>query len=173
MSKRKPMTVVYVAGAYRGTVPYETEQNIRRAEATGLEAATQHGVFPCIPHTNTRFFDGTLTHQFWLDGTLEWMTRCDAVLITPGWENSSGTKAEIAEAERLGIPVFYDRASLGEWLAQPHPEHVLIEPHVDAQLRELVAFLNRNVKGVEFGLAAVRRALRAAARCAIKEQQHD
>ena len=30
------------------------------------------------------------------------------VLMLPGWDRSKGVAAEIAEAERLGIPVFYD-----------------------------------------------------------------
>jgi hypothetical protein len=35
------------------------------------------------------------------------MRRCDLVVVVPGWETSGGTLKEIAEAERLGIPVFY------------------------------------------------------------------
>lgn len=46
-----------------------------------------------------------LSDRFWLEGTLELLRRCDAVLLVPGWEKSSGTRAEIEEAERLGIPV--------------------------------------------------------------------
>ena len=41
-----------------------------------------------------------------LAGTLELMRRCDAVVVIPGWEHSTGTKAEIDEAMRLEIPVF-------------------------------------------------------------------
>ena len=43
----------------------------------------------------------------WLEGDLEMLRRCDAVLVVPGWEKSSGTRAEIAEANACGIPVFY------------------------------------------------------------------
>ncbi len=42
---------------------------------------------------------------FWLDGTLELMRRCDAVLLVPGWESSSGTRAEIEEALALKMQV--------------------------------------------------------------------
>lgn len=105
------MQLVYIAGAYRGSSAWQTEQNIRQAELCGLEVA-EMGAMPVIPHTMTRYFDGTVTHQFWLAGTLELMRRCDALLIVPGWENSAGTKAEIAEAERLRIPVFYDSSDL-------------------------------------------------------------
>jgi len=112
--------LVYVAGAYRGKAPWYTERNIRRAEELGLQAAEQLGVMPMIPHTMTRFFDGTVSHEFWLKGTLRMMTVCDALLITPGWEHSSGTKAEIAEATRRKMPVAYELDELRYRLACAH-----------------------------------------------------
>ncbi len=36
----------------------------------------------------------------------DWLEVCDAVMLTPGWEKSLGTLAEIKLAERLNIPVF-------------------------------------------------------------------
>lgn len=64
-------------------------------------------------------------HQFWMvmsDNEViteamikryskSWLEVCDAVVLTPGWQQSSGTLAEIKHAEALGIPVF---KSLGE-----------------------------------------------------------
>lgn len=38
--------------------------------------------------------------------SLAMMSRCDAVLVLPGSENSKGTKAEIEQARRIGVPVF-------------------------------------------------------------------
>ena len=38
------------------------------------------------------------------------LRRCDALLAIPGWERSSGTKAEIAFAEEQAIPVVYVNA---------------------------------------------------------------
>lgn len=35
-----------------------------------------------------------------------WLEVCDAVVLTPGWQQSPGTLAEIKRAEELGIPVF-------------------------------------------------------------------
>lgn len=35
-----------------------------------------------------------------------WLEACDAVVLTPGWQQSPGTLAEIKHAESLGIPVF-------------------------------------------------------------------
>ena len=36
----------------------------------------------------------------------DWLEVCDAIVLTPDWEKSSGTVAEIKYAEKLGIPVF-------------------------------------------------------------------
>lgn len=118
MDEKPRLAVIYVAGPFRGANAWEVEQNIRRAEGLAFQVA-QLGAMPLCPHTNTRFFDGTLTGQFWLDGTLELLRRCDAVVFTPCWLRSSGAKAEHAEAERLGLPRFYSIAELADWLLPP------------------------------------------------------
>lgn len=118
MEKQKQMAVVYVAGPFRGANAWQVEQNIRRAESLAFQVA-QLGAMPLCPHTNTRFFDGTLTGEFWLAGTLELMRRCDAVVFTPLWLRSSGAKAEHEEAQRLGLPCFYSIIELAEWLLPP------------------------------------------------------
>jgi len=74
------------------------------------------GAMPLCPHTNTRFFDGTLSGHFWLEGTLELMRRCDAVIFVPGWERSEGSCRERQVAEDSGIPCFDDLEGLGAWL---------------------------------------------------------
>ncbi len=52
----------------------------------------------------------------WLNGDLEILKRCDAVLMTPDYERSSGARAERDEALRVGLPVFYTIETLAEWL---------------------------------------------------------
>lgn len=109
------MIVVFIAGPFRGETAWEVERNIRRAEDLAFEVAVA-GAMPLCPHTNTRFFDGTLTDEFWLDGTMELLRRCDAVIMTDDWKRSSGARAEKAEAARIGIPVFENLGALIEWL---------------------------------------------------------
>lgn len=104
------MKVVYIAGPFRGPNHWEIEQNIRRAEALALEA-WRAGFAVICPHTNTRFFDGAAADEVWLKGDLEILRRCDAVIMTPDWERSTGAAAERKEAMKEGIPVFY---SVGE-----------------------------------------------------------
>ena len=35
-----------------------------------------------------------------------WLRLCDAVLLCPDWEGSKGTQMEVAEARRLGLPLW-------------------------------------------------------------------
>ena len=99
------MLVVYVAGPFEGAHPWATEQNIRRAEELSLKV-WQNGMAAVCPHTNTRFFVGAADREVWLKGDIEILKRCDAVLLAPGHEISSGTQAEIKVASGCGIPVF-------------------------------------------------------------------
>jgi len=109
--------LVYIAGPFRGANAWEVENNIRDAESYGFKVA-EIGAVPVIPHTMYRFWDGTLTDEFWLAATLETMRRCDAVLLLPNWKRSTGSKAEKAEAIRLGMPVFESQPflALRKWL---------------------------------------------------------
>jgi hypothetical protein len=118
--------VVYIAGPFRGKNHWEVEQNIRRAEALALEVWNLGGVAVICPHTNTRFFDGAAPDEVWLDGDLELMARCDAVLMTPDFERSTGAKRERNEAFDLFIPVFYTVAEVKEWLSAAPSYHTIV-----------------------------------------------
>lgn len=99
------MKVVYIAGKYRGANAWEVRQNVVHAERWAYRVA-QLGHMPLCPHTNTAHFDGTMTVQFWLDGTMELLRRSDHVLLIPGWEDSEGARDnEYPEAQRLGKPI--------------------------------------------------------------------
>lgn len=110
--------VVYIAGPFRDVTPWAVEQHVRVAEALSFLVASV-GAMPLCPHTNTRFSHGTLTEQFWLDGTLELMSRCDAVILTPDWQTSEGARAEVVKARQLNIPVFETIDALRTWLRAP------------------------------------------------------
>lgn len=114
-AKETAMKLVFVAGPYRGANAWEVTQNCNQAEALGYKVA-QLGAMPVIPHMNTRNFDGTLTDEFWLDGTMELMLRCDALIATEDWPKSRGAQHEVQTAVGLDKPVFYDIDSLRIWL---------------------------------------------------------
>lgn len=102
---RRPV-VVYIAGPYRADTPYAVERNVREAEAAALAVWRAGGAAIC-PHTMSRFYAGAFPETAALAGTLELLRRSDAVLLLRRWQTSEGARAEKAEAERLGIPVFY------------------------------------------------------------------
>lgn len=119
------MKLIYIAGPYR---PYTcadgtwvgTPMNIRNAEVTAVNlvnALGRYGLFPVVPHLNTRDFENQVEQnddQYFLDGTMALLERCDAVLLTMpnADEVSSGTKAEVHRAHQLGIQVYRSFDSL-------------------------------------------------------------
>ena len=109
------MKVIYVAGRFTAPNGWTQAKYIRSAEVVGF-AVAEAGAMPLMPTSNTRSFNGTLGEEFWYEGTLELLRRCDAMILTPGWEGSRGVASEIKEADKLGIPVFERMDELKKWL---------------------------------------------------------
>lgn len=119
------MKLIYIAGPYR---PYTcadgtwvgTSMNIRNAEVTAVNLVNELGhlgLFPVVPHLNTRGFESQVkknSDQYFLDGTMAMLERCDAVLLTMPDADvvSTGTKAEVHRAHQLGIQVYRSFDSL-------------------------------------------------------------
>lgn len=115
------MKIAYVAGPFRGPNAWEIEQNIRRAEEVSLEVWRTPGWCAICPHTNSRFFQGAAPDSVWLEGDIEILRRCDALVLAPNWSKSSGTRAEVRVAIELKIPIHESRIVEGreinpEWL---------------------------------------------------------
>lgn len=91
------MKVAFVSGPYRADTIHGIVQNIRNAESVAIEL-WKMGFAVICPHKNTTLFDGICQDKVWLEGALELLRRSDIVVLAPGWENSDGTKKEIAEA---------------------------------------------------------------------------
>ena len=123
MGDVNPMRLVYVAGPYRGKNRWHVQRNIHFARMKGIDLIAHClNCYPVIPHLNTAEFDfsptlGMVGDQFYLDGTLALMKKCDAVLlVTPDADkHSSGTASEVAHAELMGIPVFRTKTDLKRW----------------------------------------------------------
>ena len=111
------MKVIYIAGPFSGANAWEVEKNVREAEVLGMQVA-ELGAAPLVPHSIGRFYNGTLTYQFWIKATLALMLKSDGVLFTPRWKESAGATAERKEAERF-MPVFDTLEDLELWLASP------------------------------------------------------
>ncbi len=107
--KKQGMKLVYVAGPYRAETREGVAQNVAAARHVG-QLCVRKGWFPVLPTVNTAHFDhdfpGLADDQYWLDGTMELMRRCDAVVLVDGWQYSSGALAEIEEARKLGLKVY-------------------------------------------------------------------
>lgn len=114
------MKVCYIAAPFRAKTAWEIEQNVRRAEAVGLEVA-KLGAMPLIPHTNTRFFHGLLTDEFWLQGTLALMYKSDVVLFCDGWKESKGCRGEHEACYERNIPKVYTLEGLQSFLEASKP----------------------------------------------------
>jgi hypothetical protein len=109
------MKVIYIGGPFRAANTWEIEQNVRRAEEVALEV-WRLGAAAICPHANTRFFQRILPDSVWLDGDLEIIARCDALLLQGNWQNSAGTLGEIEQALSLGLPIFDAISRLKKWL---------------------------------------------------------
>lgn len=113
---RSSTRLVYVAGPIRAATGWLREQNIRRAEEQALQV-WQAGAAALCPHSMSRFFnEHDAPFETWIRGDLEMLRRCDAVLMVTGWRASQGAQMERAEAERVGLPVFYSVESLVAWI---------------------------------------------------------
>ncbi len=104
------MKRVYIAGPISGGT-LETLANIRR----GLKAACRaiklgHAVFS--PHLDFQLNlvaepGDVLSVAEYQDNSMAWLEVSNEVWVLPGYENSNGTKREIARAHELKIPVKY------------------------------------------------------------------
>ena len=51
-----------------------------------------------------------------MDGALEVVRRCDAVVCTDDWQRSVGARGEVNLAKELGLPTFYSIDEVKNWL---------------------------------------------------------
>ena len=68
----------------------------------GLDFTTEE----TIQATAIRLPDGTIDEEHYLARDFQYLGTCDGVALLDGWKDSVGTQREIAEADRLGIPVY-------------------------------------------------------------------
>jgi hypothetical protein len=117
-------TLVYIAGPFSGKGATreeqraDTEKKIARAVALGIKVA-KLGAYPVIPHANTAHpeFEDVQPYPFWIAGTGELLVRCNAVLFTDDWQESSGARGENELAIDAGIPRFFHLSDLACWLS--------------------------------------------------------
>lgn len=117
------MPVVYVAGPFRahnrdGVIDaWGVHLNVVSAMRVALEVWRMGACCIC-PHANSIFFQGAdgCMDNVWLDGDMEMLRRCDALMCAPGCEESRGARAEHVQACQWGIPCFADIPALRQWV---------------------------------------------------------
>jgi hypothetical protein len=98
--------LIYIAGRYTEDHPYLIQRNIDMARYYSQEVALLGG-FPICPHANLAHFEGIQDYNFFAEGNLILMRRCDAVFFIPDWQYSKGAKEEHDCATRLGMDRVY------------------------------------------------------------------
>ena len=100
--------LLYIAGPYRAKTVNGVRRNIRKAEMV-MEWAWVNGWIPVCPHLNSAFVDGLVPDEMILKRYLRLLTRCDAILMMKGWQDSEGAKDEYMLARNyIGIRVLDD-----------------------------------------------------------------
>ena len=98
---------IAVIGPFRGENHWEVYKKINKAEQLHYQVF-ENGFYSFCPHNNTRHFEGSLSDDIWLGYCQAFIEKfADGVILVDGWENSSGTKAEIELCKELNIPIFY------------------------------------------------------------------
>lgn len=101
-------TFVFIAGPYRADnyTGVDAHINIAREWAGNLAVA---GIPFFCPHLNSAHFDvitPDVPERFWLDLDLEILQCASAMLLLPGWRDSSGAKHEKELMIELGRPIY-------------------------------------------------------------------
>lgn len=110
---------VYVAGSYSSDNVLGILDNMRRGIVEAKDVLLA-GFAPYCPwldhHYHLSLRDGeTITYEDYCDYSMAWLEVSDAVLVLPNSENSKGTRAEIARAKELNIPIFGSLKALQQW----------------------------------------------------------
>lgn len=97
--------LIYVAGAYTGNV----SEDIIKAEKASI-SLIRNGWHVFTPHKNTAGYENyvDLLESTWIEENINILKRCDAVDVVDNGGTSSGTKGDIAAAQELVIPIFWD-----------------------------------------------------------------
>jgi hypothetical protein len=104
----KPLKI-YVAGKYNDTDVFKVFNNMR----IGMEYSVEvfklgHNPFcPWMDYHYLLLGNGDIPHERLYEASMEWLRVSDAVFAIPGWSDSKGAVKEVAEAERLKMPIYY------------------------------------------------------------------
>jgi hypothetical protein len=108
------MKLVYVAGKFGDPSVFRRSANT--LQALGWSGAIiRAGMGALCPHAALGPLHGEFPEKRAMAVCLEMLSRCDAVFLLPGWEDSRGSRKEVLFASKKGTPVFTDFVKLLEW----------------------------------------------------------
>jgi len=99
------LKLVYIAGPYRADTENGVHENIEAARKVAVEVWKLGAVAVC-PQLNSAYMCGVVPVERFLEGGLELVRRCDAVMLLRGWRGSIGSQSEFNLSVRLRIPQF-------------------------------------------------------------------
>lgn len=100
---------VYIAGKYSATNIIDILKNIKMGIRASVDALHE-GYIPFCPFLDFLYNligDKPLTVEEYKEYSMEWLYSCDEIWLLPNWLASKGAKAELAEANKLGMKVVY------------------------------------------------------------------
>jgi len=104
------MRKIYVAGAITASSAVEVMKNIGKGIRVAKDLI-RAGYAPFCPFLDFQYFIqldeyGDITEETIKSVSIEWMLECEAIMLVPGWERSTGTRDELEVARRHEIPSF-------------------------------------------------------------------
>jgi hypothetical protein len=107
------MKRIYIAGPYSGNDILTILSNIRNGIKLAVRVLQHKGFSPFCPWLDFLFDlvleDGQkITIDDYYEYSMAWLEVSDAVLLMPGWKNSTGAIKEKHRAEQLNIPIYTD-----------------------------------------------------------------
>ena len=105
------MKLAYLAGPYTAQTPFGEFLNVVTARVWA-EEVMKKGYAVYVPHLQN--FASGLSWDEIMSRDLEVLSRCDLLVLLPGWENSKGSQMEHQKALDLEMPVCYNVSDLKE-----------------------------------------------------------
>ena len=116
MSNNKRHFIIYIAGKYTDNSKTSIQKNILTSRKYAIKL-WDRGFTVITPHLNVANFEYLLkktTYDDITEGSLEIISRCDAVFMLPNWKRSNGAKIERKYAYSKNITVYYNLKELDD-----------------------------------------------------------
>ena len=112
------MKTIYISGPMKNMMDGNLEafdKAEKQLVKLGYSVLNPHKI---CEELNIRFFEmGKIpTYEDYLkEDIIQMLSKCDKVLVLPGWRQSKGAKLEIANAIACGLDVVFDISNIGIW----------------------------------------------------------